>query len=233
MIESTFEALFAERGSRFGEYKPVSNWVEVIPGAVQRREVHRAGDDSERYELTIFQPIEGLAAELWEHEVRSLVSLSAMSHPSLPEIVDGGAADDWKLAFSRTRSTGQVLEQDGAIVALRADPVEALRQFDSVLDAVRRLHDHRILHRNVCPDALRFVGPELDGTGNVIREPRIMLTRFEMSTLISNLVRGSSLDSTSTTEQLRVLLRGPDHGPNSRAAPRIRRAGARPICTRQ
>jgi serine/threonine protein kinase len=213
VIEAGFAALFGSPGARFGEHRALGEWVEVVERAVHRCEVHPVDDASDRFELTVFHPISGLSAELWEHEMRALLSLSAVNHPSLPEIVDGGTDEEWQLAFCRTRSIGLDRDQLTAIEALRADPLEALRQFDVLLDALRRIHDNRILHRNVCPDALRFVDARVDTAGHVVQEARIVLTRFEMSTLVSNLVRTSSVDTSATAAQLRGLLAGPPPGP--------------------
>ncbi len=209
-LDLAMSRLFAGDSAKYGNYDLIGDWTSVIPGLVSRCEVARAGDSGDRFELAIFHPISGLAAELWEHEIRALVSLAAFGHPALPEIADGGADDEFQLAFSRTALRGKPEPMRSAIERLRADPTEALREFDLLLDGLRRLHDSRILHRNICPSALRFLGEEQDAFGEVKTASRIVLTRFEMSTLVSNLVRSASVDASSDLDDLRHLYGGPD-----------------------
>lgn len=203
-LDEVFAVLFGGAEPRHGALTRYGPWTSVVPGVVDRCEAFRTGDTAERYELTVFRGVTGLAADLWEHEVRAQMSISGQGHPALPTVVDGATDPGLGVSFSLTELPGGSIPEDEALAWLRDRPAEALRQFDLLLDALRRLHDTRMLHRNVTPAALRFLlRPGDDGEVRAVHG--IVLTRFEMTTMIANLLRGGTVDARQDKDSILSL----------------------------
>lgn len=199
--------LFCKPDAPYGPYVLRGDPEVVVPNVLIRARVHRPGDLADRYEISLFLGIHGFAGELWEHELRSLLRLEALNHPALPEIKGGSfrAADG--VAFIMTRDHGQPLRHDLAVQWARDHPIEALEQFSVLLDALSQLHGARLLHRNLTMGALRAVQPDDSSQVNV------QLTRFEMSTLIGNLVRRvSRREEAQARDLIRRLYLTPPEG---------------------
>lgn len=190
------ERMFCGPGARYGPFTLRGAPEIVAPGLIVRIPVHREGDESEQYELSIFDGIEGFAGELWEHEVRSLLRLEALDHPALPKILTGGYDDQEKIAFTITDNVGAVVQADDAIRWAQENKVQAFEQFSVLLDALSQLHGARILHRNLTASALRA---ETSQGATSFR-----LARFELSTLIGNMLRQAT---GKRDDQARELIR--------------------------
>jgi hypothetical protein len=187
------------------KYSPVGEdgelgGVEVLPGLLYR---YRQADPRS-VNLQVFAGLGELVAQLWDQEVKVLLRVASMRHPALPEVLNGGhlAADkvaallgyqaSGNIAYIRTLSDLAIDAADiGDITtAMRADPVHALRQFWLLADALSILHDARIAHRNLWPGTLQaYQEPGHDDKWS------LRLSRFEMSALLSNILRASSVDA--------------------------------------
>ena len=122
-----------------------------------------------------------LAGSLWEQEVRLLLRLGARRHPAMPAVLGGGYYEPEDLAWVATRSTGANMTVPRAAAYLRANPAEAVRHLSQLADALALLHGQQILHRNIQPETIDV---QLQETGH-----RLLLTRFEMSGVLANLLR--------------------------------------------
>jgi hypothetical protein len=141
--------LFCGQDARYGPFIIAGEPEIVAPDLIIRVPVHRPGDESESFELSIFDHVAGLAGELWEHEVRSLLGLEALDHPALPKITSGNWDEEEKIAFSVTDIGGTPVDADEAIEWARENKIEAFEQFSMLLDALSELHAAHIIHRNL------------------------------------------------------------------------------------
>jgi hypothetical protein len=174
--------------------------AEVLAGLLYR---YRQADPRS-INLQIFAGLGGLVAQLWDQEVKVLLRVGSLRHPALPEVLNGGhLAADKVAALLGNKASGNVAYirtlADHAIdavgigditAAMRADPVHALRQFWLLADALSILHDARIAHRNLWPGILQaYQNSDNDDKWS------LRLSRFEMSALLSNILRASSVDA--------------------------------------
>ncbi|HEY6790793.1 MAG TPA: hypothetical protein VI365_26145, partial [Trebonia sp.] len=205
----------AERTARYGPYRMAGagspdappRGVTLIRGRLRRyRLIDRMG---RAVDLQAYADLGGIGGSLWEQEVRMLLRLGGSGLAALPEILEGGYEDAESnraagvpaqgVAFVATRGSDHSLAEPGAADEMRADPVLALTQFQRLAEAVAELHALGAQHRNLVPAA---VLADLAGD-----RPRLWLARFEMSTLISNLLR-RSVDSDTSLPELRALFFG-------------------------
>lgn len=175
------DRLFGGTNARYGPFVRSADPEIVVPELIVRIPVHRLGDESESYELSIFDRIEGFVGELWEHEARTLLRLEALDHPALPKIITGGYDEQEKIAFTITDNAGALVDVDASIKWAQNNKIKAFEQFSILLDALSCLHEARILHRNLTVGALRA---ETDNENTSFK-----LARFELSTLIGNILR--------------------------------------------
>jgi hypothetical protein len=179
--------------------------AEIIPGTLYRYDLVDA--ESRALTLQIYLNIAALGGLMWEQEVRVLLRANGLRHPALPEIVDGGYDEPVEgvhngFAFVATRGSLDTLASlDGSIAYLAARPAAALRHFSMLASAISVLHDHGLIHRNLWTGAITIDRAEMDTDELVLR-----LSRFEMSTLVANLLRAATLDATTSNDQMRGLL---------------------------
>ena len=191
-------AKYAPDGGGDSEY----GGVEVLPGLLYR---YRQNDPESRpVGLQVFAGLGELVAQLWDQEVKVLLRVASMRHPALPEVINGGHVPPDKIAavlgyrvsgnvaYVRTRADHAIEAADIAqmTAAMHSDRVHALRQFWLLADALGILHDARIAHRNLWPGTLQaYQEADADDKWS------LRLSRFEMSALLSNILRAGSVDS--------------------------------------
>jgi hypothetical protein len=174
--------------------------VEVVPGFLYRY----PQADPAPVMLQVFLGVGEIGARLWEQEVKVLMRVASIQHPALPEMLNGGDIEAkaiaeklggslQNIAYVRTRSDLLVGPEDIDAVAqgMHDDPVHALRQLWLLADALSILHDARISHRNLWPGTLQAFHQERDPDGRW----SFRLGRFEMSALLSNVLRATSVDA--------------------------------------
>lgn len=198
------DRLFCGDNARYGPFIRTGDPEIVVPELIVRIPV-RLQDEYESYELSIFDRVEGLAGELWEYEARSLLRLEALDHPALPKIVSGGYDEEEKIAFSITDNGGEPVIADNAIAWAGENRITAFEQFSMLLDALSELHEAHVVHRNLTIGALRARMEE--------GKPSIRLARFELSSLVGNVLRQVTRQrDEAATALLRQLYLAPQGG---------------------
>src|ERR1035441_10584142 len=200
-----------EAGTR--SYQPASGTTadlggaEILPGLLY----YYPQTDPRPVTVQVFVGVGEIGAQLWNQEVRVLLRVASLQHPALPEVLDGGHIEAYKvsallggrrnsIAYVRTLAETPLSPDDahGVAEAMHADLVQALRQLWLLADGLAILHDARIAHRNLWPGALQ-----------AYREDdrwMLRLSRFEMSALLSNILRADSVDA-SGRDVVRSLYR--------------------------
>ena len=174
------EHLFChEERSPFPGFERVAPVEVLVDGVLARTRLERF---SAQYDVTIFDHVEGFAGELWERSAKTLLRLRALDHPALPIIEISKQRPGESIAFTITRSLGGALDLNDAVAWAAGNPLGAFEQFSLLLDALKRLHGARVMHRLLLPTAIRWREGGASGA-------RLSLSRFEMSALISNLIR--------------------------------------------
>lgn len=203
------DELFCRPRAEFTGYQRLGPPEVVVPGVMARAPL-MPPDDVHSCELTIFEGIDGFAGELWERSARTMLRMRPLHHAGLPEIAAAKFLAGRGIGFTLTRDPGTSINLDEAAAWAASDPLQAFEQFSVLLDALRQLHAVRILHRGLLPGAFRYHSD--DGGGRV----RLSFARFEMSALISNVIRrvvGSDVDE--VREIVRALYLTPDPGASS------------------
>lgn len=199
------DRLFCRRATAsYGPYERLNEPVVVLKDRLMRVRMQTPGDEYETFEMSLFADIHEFAGELWEHEVRSLLRLQALNHPALPEIADGSFDATESIAFTMTKENGDPLDIDWAVSWAQEHQIAAFEQFSVLVDALSQLHGSGILHRNLTLGALRIRTPPHSDAAEHLA---LSLERFEMSTLIGNLLRamGSSTQADEAQQSIRQL----------------------------
>lgn len=140
----------------------------------------------QRVSLQVFRGIGGIGGQLWEQEVRALQRISTRQHPALPQILDGGFDEESDIAFIITEAATDTLSNSDAMEFIREKPQLALKHLVLLADALSHMHGNGLLHRNLSPGSVEIVD---EGAYTDEQRVRLRLCRFEMSTLLTNLLR--------------------------------------------
>ena len=203
----------ADETARYGPYKVGGAAAAVPQGtALIRNRLYRyrlVDRLSRPVDLQVYVGLGSLGGALWEQEVRVLLKLGGSGMTALPEILEGGYEDPEStatagvpsqgIAFVATQGSDHSLADAGAADAMRADPLAALTQFQRLAEALAELHALGAQHRSLVPAAV------LADLSDV--SPRLWIARFEMSALISNLLR-RTVDTDVSMDELRALFLG-------------------------
>jgi AAA domain/Protein kinase domain len=179
-------------GDLFGE-EEIRNLVYSYPEWDNEEERH--------LRLFVYLGVGSVGGALWEQEMRVLERISGLEHPALPRLEGGGhirlSLSDRETGAAFVRVAVGANSGDGSNVASYLQTIEegryqAMQYLWQVADALAVLHDSRIVHRNLWPGTLITDQDEL---GDPETDPyRIRLARFEMSSMLANLLRSSRLD---------------------------------------
>lgn len=163
--------------------------------------------NSKRMLLQLYSGLGEIGGALWEQEARTLMRLSSLSHPGLPRVLDGGHKDEEDIAFVLTEEARSTMDEEGAMDYMTEHPKDSLRQLVLLSDALRQLHSWRMMHRNLWPGALEVVKEPGESSEHDQETVALRLARFEMSTLVSNLLRSMRLrhDTGSAIDAVRQL----------------------------
>lgn len=200
------ESLFCGPRAPHGRYTlPAGELGEVIiPDTLYRFRL--LDEDRQAVTLQLYKGIKTLGGALWTREIRALLRVSSRSHPAIPDILGGAYVEASDLAFVLTEAARDRLSDPGAMAFIASRPEQALRQLAMLAHGLSLLHEQGISHRNLHPGAIEYVeyGRDQDD-----REPRfaLRLTRFEMSAMISNLVRRQLTGERLPIGDLRQLYR--------------------------
>jgi len=138
-----------------------------------------------------------LGGRLWLQEAQSLVRLSAKRHPALPRVREGIFLEADGVGLVLSEASGYVLSPEDVII-LRAQPSIAFRYLNLAADAVRVLHSHALIHRDIWRGSFETVVDEQN------RPPYLRLFGFEMSAFAASLVDPSSRTSESDRAGVRA-----------------------------
>ncbi|WP_405630070.1 AAA domain-containing protein [Streptomyces sp. NBC_00016] len=203
--KALIERLFCSENAQFEGYTLEREPEVVVPERLVRATLNRRTDADDRhdtYELTVFRHITGLAGELWEHTARNLLRVGALNHPALPQIAMGKFVPSEDIAFTLTRERGRPIDIDRTVAWAKRNPVRAFEHFSILLDALKELHAAGIIHRNLTAGSLTTHVIDMAKDPD---EVAIILSRFEMSTLIGNVIRtvgaGSGPDNADEVRQ--------------------------------
>ena len=174
--------LFCDLQAEFPGYELIGEPVVLVPGTLVRAELLLVEDPLQRFELNLFDGVHGFSGELWERSARTLVRTRPLAHPGLPDVEAATFLPVRDLAFTLTKAQGNPADPVYIADWARRDRIAAFERFAVLVDALKQLHDLRILHRGLLPGALRMTVHEGEVT-------RLSLGRFEMSSFISNIVR--------------------------------------------
>jgi AAA domain len=200
------DELFCRPQAPFGTFRRDEPPVVVVEGLVVRARLER---DDDRYELTLYRDIDGFPGELWERSAKTMLRLRALNHPALPRIVTANYLRGPRVAFTLTEERGRPLDPAEAVRWAAVAPLEAFEQFSLLLDALKRLHGSRTMHRLMLPTAFRVI----ESADSL--EARLSLSRFEMSALISNVIRRVvGNDAVEVRSIVRQLYLTPAPGPD-------------------
>ncbi|MFJ9763055.1 AAA domain-containing protein [Streptomyces erythrochromogenes] len=204
------DRLFCRPAASYGPYKRISEPVIVLENRLVRVRMQTPSDEYETFEMSLFDGIHEFAGELWEHEVRSLLRLQALNHTALPQISDGSFDATEGIAFTMTQDNGRPLNIDWAVAWAQEHRIAAFEQFSILVDGLGQLHGSGILHRNLTLGALRVK----TGYDAASQHMALGLERFEMSTLIGNLLRsmGSQSQGMVAQQSIRKLYLTPPEG---------------------
>ncbi|GAA3435918.1 AAA domain-containing protein [Kutzneria kofuensis] len=222
-IDAMVTALFCGDVTPHGSYRAPGGGaqvkgIELLADALYRYDlVERATATS--VTLQLYVGVDGLGEGLWRQEVRVLQRVASLGHPALPQMVDGGTVEKSVTspysvsgcAFVVTRRSDGMYDAAAAgdntraglteiIDALKASPSKAVAHLMSLADALAILHDMGIVHRNIWPGTIEYTASQ--------NEEQLILARFEMSSLVSNLLRSSLRDAGERAEQARKLIVG-------------------------
>lgn len=187
-IVAEVDALFCGAQAPYGTYtRSRGDPGEVIvPDTMYRFAL--VDQESQAVSLQVYKGINTIGGALWTREVRAMLKVSARGHPAIPNILAGAYIEKHDLAYVITEAASYRLSDEGAMAFVANRPEEALRQLAILAHGLSLLHEQGITHQNLQPGAIEYLessnvlGAEEDGY-------TLRLSRFEMSAMVSNLVR--------------------------------------------
>lgn len=186
------DRLFCAPTAPYGPYTRNDNGTELLKDTLYRYDMTR---DGQHVALQIFQDLEHVSGDLWEQEVRVLLRVSALDHPALPRITDGGYDEGARLAFVATETVDDSLDDVG-FQPLRELPLHGFRQFGLLSDALALMHGRGLIHRNLWPGSIQIGREVLDSS-----QRQVKLGHFEMSSLLSSLLRQMAMGHRAQQEE--------------------------------
>ena len=196
--------LFCDPHAEFGGYELIGEPVVLVSGTLARAEILLVEDASQHFEVNLFDGVHGFSGELWERSARTLVRTQPLAHPGLPDIEAATFLATRDLAFTLTKAHGSPADPQFMAAWAQRDRIAAFERFSVLMDALKQLHDLRIMHRGLLPGAVRMTVHEGEIT-------RMALGRFEMSSFISNIVRRvAGGNPTEVRQTIRSLYLRPD-----------------------
>lgn len=187
-VVSDVDTLFCGPRAPYGSYRRLADddGEVVVPGVLYRFTLLDA--DSQRVTLQLYKGIDTVGGALWTREVRTLLRVSVRQHPALPRILAGAYVEQADVAFVVTEAAKHRLSESGAMGFVAAGREQALRQLTLLAHGLSLLHEQGITHGNLHPGSIEYVE-----FGHVAETEEVRfglrLSGFEMSAMVSNLVR--------------------------------------------
>ena len=187
-VISDVDTLFCGPRAPYGSYRRLADvdGEVVVPGALYRFTLLDA--DNQRVTLQLYKGIDTVGGALWTREVRTLLRVSVRQHPALPRILAGAYVEKFDVAFVVTEAAKYRLSEPGAMGFVAADREQAVRQLTLLAHGLSLLHEQGITHGNLHPGSIEYVE-----FGHVAETEEVRfglrLSGFEMSAMVSNLIR--------------------------------------------
>ncbi|RME24432.1 MAG: hypothetical protein D6798_11250 [Deltaproteobacteria bacterium] len=201
-IVEMVDRLFCGPRSPYGPFNRSDEGEIVVPGVLYRFAL--SDSDRRRLALQLYKGLNTVGGALWTREVRSLLRLSARGHPAIPSIHGGAYVERDDVAFVITEAAQYRLSEDGAMGFVAERPEQALRQLTLLAHGLSLLHEQGITHRNLHPGSIEYVEYGEDHHTGEVRFG-LRLSRFEMSAMVSNLVRRQLSGERLDTGDLRAI----------------------------
>ncbi|OLF14878.1 hypothetical protein BU204_24355 [Actinophytocola xanthii] len=155
--------------------------------------------------LQTYWDVSELGGRLWDQEVRILLRAASTRHPALPAVVKGGFVEGVGgrpgFAFVLTEGFNErLVDASNVIPFMHEHPAEAVHQLSLLADALSVLHGMGVVHRNLWPGTI-----DVD-TSQAGELPRLRLSRFEMSRLVSDLLRSPTIDADRGAQARQLFL---------------------------
>src|ERR1051326_6351287 len=182
-----------------GPAKIVGKVEEIVPETVFEFRVEHKGRD--RIARMYCGLGNALAGHLWQQEAQSLVRFSGKQHPALPRVVDAYFRDEEGVGLIVSERIGRVMTAEDT-AQLRANPMVAFRFLSLAADAVRALHSHGLIHRDIWRGSFAIRTQEADDD----TPPSACLFGFEMSAFVASLIDPVWRTAESDGEPLRAYL---------------------------
>ncbi len=189
-----------EESSHLGALTRLDEGQEILPEVLFQFMMMQNRSDQQSL-LQIYRGLGQVGEELWSQEARALLRLSNLQHPALPKVKEGNILEEDKLGYVITEAAEYTLASGNAMAVLSRNRMDALSQLTALADALFEMHSRGMMHRNIWPGAIEVAQvPDSNGAGM-----RLRLARFEMSTLISNLLRPVKANHHQMVSSLRSL----------------------------
>src|ERR1051326_8112192 len=182
-----------------GPAKIVGKVEEIVPETVFEFRVEHKGRD--RIARMYCGLGNALAGHLWQQEAQSLGRFSGKQHPALPRVVDAYFRDEEGVGLIVSERIGRVMTAEDT-AQLRANPMVAFRFLSLAADAVRALHSHGLIHRDIWRGSFAIRTQEADDD----TPPSACLFGFEMSAFVASLIDPVWRTAESDGEPLRAYL---------------------------
>ncbi|MFG1645711.1 AAA domain-containing protein [Amycolatopsis sp. NPDC049252] len=198
-MDRLVEELFCSPGGAYGTFDvpgraagATVDGVELIHDTIFRYDLMDSASKS--VTLQTYWDVSKVGGLLWDQEMRILLRAAATRHPALPSVADGGYVEPSSshpgFAYVITEGFNDRLADDEQVIPfMRGNPEEAMNQLSMLADALSILHSTGVVHRNIWPGTI-----DLDSSvsGEL---PKLKLSRFEMSRLVSDLLRSQTIDA--------------------------------------
>ena len=90
-VTEIIDQLFVRADAPYGPLDRGDDGVTLIQGTLYRYRVRHPRCD--RAVMTVYRGLDRIGGELWDREVRGLLSLSLRTHAHLPKVIDGQHID--------------------------------------------------------------------------------------------------------------------------------------------
>ena len=174
----------------------------VIPDCLFRFRL--INEDRQGVSLQVYVDLDTVGGALWTRASRALSQVSATRHPSLPDIVGGGYINKEDIAYVITKAARHRLSDPGAMGLMANNLPRALHHMTLLAHALSILHRSGISHLNLHPGSIEYI-PTGRHQGTHEQTFNLRLARFEMSSLIGNLLRHQLDKEIVTPETKRTL----------------------------
>jgi len=200
-LEQVEEFLEGSTGDSLG-YRFRSPWEELIEGTLYR--CTAINKTNKAVVVRVYGGLREFGGRLWEQEVGVLQRVASIGHPAIPRILGGGYRQQGDFGYIVTPAPEE--DPDGTrlmerLRMYREDPLCLLQPYGQLLDGLATLHASGLMHRAVTPQAILFREADNRPSGF-----ELQLGRFEMSSLVSGMLRPNEGAGAEVLQEIRPSL---------------------------